>query len=62
MKVIDKNGNVLLEKEMQAVRKAKVSSLWVLNHTKGVKKTVTPKVMSKEEFFKTVIPHTNGNV
>ena len=62
MKVIDKNGNVLFEKEIQPVKKAKVSSLWVLHHAKGVKKNVTPKVMSKEEFFKTIIPQANGYV
>ena len=60
MKVIDKNGNVLFERQTQPVKKA--SSLRAIRHTKGVKKAVTPVVMSKEKFFSTVIPQANGNV
>jgi len=60
MKVIDKNGNVLLDKQTQPVKKT--SSLRAIRHTKGVKKTIMPVVMSKEEFFNTVIPQANGNV
>lgn len=62
MKVIDKNGNVLIDKEMQSKNRGRMSSLRVMRHTKGVKKTVTPVVMSKELFFNTVIPQTNGNI
>ncbi len=62
MKVIDKNGNVLIEKQMQPVKKAKMSSLRAIRHTRSMKKAVTPVVMSKEMFFSTVIPQTNGNV
>ena len=62
MKVIDKNGNVLLEKETQPLKKDKVSSLRVMRHTKSMKKTAIPVVMSKEAFFKTVIPQAYGNV
>lgn len=54
MKVIDSNGNVLLEKENQPVATRKRSSLRVLRHTKGIRKTVTPVVMSKEDFLKTL--------
>ena len=50
MKVIDKNGNVLIEKETQPIT-AKKPSLRAIRHTKGRRKTVVPVVMSKEEFF-----------
>ena len=50
MRVIDKNGNVLMERELHPVT-AKKSSLRVIRHTKSRNKTVTPVVMSKEEFF-----------
>ena len=53
MKVIDKNGNILIEKEMRPAA-AKKSSLRVMRHTKGRHKTIVPVVMSKEEFLKTI--------
>ena len=53
MRVIDKNGNVLMERESHPVT-AKKSSLRVIRHTKSRNKTVTPVVMSKEEFLKTI--------
>lgn len=53
MKVIDKSGNVLLEKETRPVV-AKRSSLRVMRRAKGMHKTVEPVVMSKEEFMKTL--------
>ena len=62
MTVIDKNGNVLVEKQMQPIKETKMSSLRAIRHTKGVKKTVMPVVMSKELFFNTVIPQANGNI
>lgn len=62
MKVIDKNGNVLIDKQMQSVRETKTSSLRAIRHTRSIKKAVTPVVMSKEQFFSTVIPQANGNV
>lgn len=62
MKVIDKNGNVLIERQMAPVKEAKKSSLRAIRHTRSMKKAVTPVVMSKEQFFSTVIPQANGNV
>ena len=53
MKVIDKDGNVLIEKETRPMT-TKKSSLRVMRHTKGMRKTVTPVVMSKEEFLKSI--------
>lgn len=53
MKVIDKNGNVLLEKDTHPVL-TKRSSLRVMRHTKRMSKTVVPVVMSKEAFLKTI--------
>ena len=62
MKVIDKNGNVLVEKQMQPVKMAKTTSLWAIRHTRSLKKSATPVVMSNEMFFNTIIPQANGNV
>lgn len=56
MKVIDTNGNVLIEKEKRPLTTRKTSSLRVLRHTKGMRKTVAPVVMSKEEFLRTLNP------
>ena len=53
MKVIDKNGNILIEKETRPAA-AKKSSLRVMRRTKGRHKTIVPVVMSKEEFLKTI--------
>lgn len=53
MKVIDKDGNVLMEREPNPVT-AKKSSLRVMRHKKGVHKTVKPAVMSEEAFLKTI--------
>jgi len=50
MKVIDPNGNVLIEKENHPVATRRASSLRVSRHTKGIRKTVAPVVMSKEDF------------
>ena len=54
MKVIDPNGNVLIEKEKHFVTTRKMSSLRVLRHTNGIHKSVAPVVMSKEEFLRTI--------
>ena len=50
MKVIDKNGNVLLEKDTHPM-KAKRSSLRVKKHAQGMHKTTAPVTMTVDEYF-----------
>ena len=58
------NGKVVLEREKPHVVEAKMSSVRVRRMTQGLKKTVRPVLMSKDEFFKNIILQgtENGNV
>ena len=63
MQLVDNKGNVLLEREKPHATQAKMSSVRARRMTKGLKKTVHPVLMGKEEFFNTIIKNSaNGNV
>lgn len=51
MQLVDSKGNVLLEREKPHATQAKMSSVRARHISKGMKKTVTPVVMSKELFL-----------
>ena len=64
MQLVSSNGTVLLEREKPSTKRADNSTLHVRRMSQGIKKTVRPVLMSKEEFFTKVIKPTdnNGNV
>ena len=75
MQLVNRSGAVLLERqrvgeqssgmrEKPHTQRTHTSTLHVRSLTKGMKKTVKPVLMSKEEFFTKVIKTTdnNGNV
>ena len=51
MQLVSSNGTVLLEREKPSTKRANNSTLHVRRMSKGMKKTVTPRLMSREEFF-----------
>ncbi len=59
MQLVSSNGTVLLEREKSYATRSKNSSLHVRRMSKGIKKTVTPQLMSREEFFTKVIKSTD---
>ena len=59
MQLVSSNGTVLLEREKSCATRSKNSSLHVRRMSKGMKKTVTPQLMSREEFFTKVIKSTD---
>lgn len=63
MRLTDCNGNIILEREKPRLAHARMTSVRTRQLTKGLKKTVTPSLMSKEEFYATVInASANGNL
>lgn len=64
MQLVSSSGAVLLEREKPHTQRTHTSTLHVRSLSKGMKKTVKPVLMSKEEFFTKVIKTTdsNGNV
>ena len=63
IQLVDNKGKVLLEREKSHVTQAKMSSVRTRCLSKGLKKTVHPVLMGKEEFFNTVIKDSaNGNI
>ncbi len=64
MQLVHSSGAVLLEREKPRTQRTHTSTLHVRSMSKGMKKTVKPVLMSKEEFFAKVIKTTdnNGNV
>ena len=63
MQLVSSNGTVLLEREKPGTKRADNSTLHVRRMSQGIKKTVCPVLMSKEEFFTKVIKTTgNANV
>ena len=60
MQLVSSNGAVLLEREKPQASKISTSTLRAKRMSHGMKKTVTPKLMSKEEFFTNVI-NSNSN-
>ncbi|MBR1932664.1 MAG: hypothetical protein IJ841_03160 [Prevotella sp.] len=59
MQLINNNGTVLLEREKSNTKGANNSTLHVRRMSQGMKKTVRPVLMSKEEFFTKVIKTTD---
>ena len=55
MKLVSSNGTVLLEREKSCAKRANNSTLHVRRMLQGVKKTSTPRLVSREEFFTKVI-------
>lgn len=62
MQLIDNKGKVLLEKEKSNASQARMSSVRTRCMSKRLKKTIRPVLMSKEQFFETVIQNPNGNI
>ena len=59
MQLVSSNGTVLLEREKPSTKRAENSTLHVRRMSQGMKKTVRPVLMSKEEFsLKTSRPPT----
>ena len=58
MQLVNSNGTVLLEREKPGTKRANNSTLHVRRMSQGMKKTVRPVLMSKEEFFTKVIKTT----
>lgn len=59
MQLVNSNGAVLLEREKPCTKRANNSTLHVRRMSQGMKKTVRPVLMSKEEFFTKVIRTTD---
>ena len=55
MKLVSNNGIVLLEHEKSDTKRANNSTLHVRRISQGMKKTVTPRLVNREEFFTKVI-------
>ena len=64
MQLVSNSGAVFLEREKPCTQRTHTSTLHVRSLSKGMKKTVKPVLMSKEEFFAKVVKTTdnNGNV
>ncbi len=63
MQLVNSDGMVLLEREKPCTKRLNKSTLHVRRMSQGMKKTVRPVLMSKEEFFTKVIKITdNANV
>ena len=63
MQIVDNKGHVLLEREKNHASQARMSSVRTRRLSKGLKKTVSPVLMNKEQFFSTVVQNpTNGNL
>ena len=58
MQLVNSNGTVLLKREKPSTKRANNSTLHVRRMSQGMKKTVRPVLMSKEEFFTKVIMTT----
>ena len=59
MQLVSSNGTVLLEREKPSTKRTNNSTLHVRRMSQGMKKTVRPVLMSKEEFFTKVIKTTD---
>lgn len=63
MTLIDSNGNVLLEREKPHSDASGKSTVRIRKMPQGVKKTVKPQLMSKEEFVNNILKTpNNGNI
>lgn len=55
MQLVSSNGTVLFEREKPHAKRANNSTLHVRRMSQGMKKTVTPRLVSREEFFAKVL-------
>ena len=63
IQVLNSEGMVLLEREKTRAARAGSLTLRARRLSHGLKKTVRPVVMSKEEFFEKVVNQANnGNI
>ena len=62
MQLVNSNGNVLFEREKFHSKRANNMTLRVRRLTQGMKKTVQPVLMSKDEFFSKVIKSTDNGI
>ncbi|MBR0065805.1 MAG: hypothetical protein IJQ06_09475 [Paludibacteraceae bacterium] len=63
MQLVNNNGTVLIEREKPCATRTNTLTLRAKRLSHGIKKTVRPVLMSKEEFFCNVINKaTNGNI
>ena len=62
MQLVNSNGSVLLEREKSHSKKVSNMTLRVRRQTQGMKKTIQPVLMSKDEFFRKVIKNTDNGI
>lgn len=62
MQLVNSNGSVLLEREKSHSKKVSNMTLRVRRLTQGMKKTIQPVLMSKDEFFRKVIKNTDNGI
>ena len=62
MQLVNSNGNMLFEREKSHSKRANNMTLRVRRLTQGMKKTVQPVLMSKDEFFSKVIKSTDNGI
>ena len=60
MQLVSSNGTVLLDREKSRLASSKNATLHVRRMSQGMKKTVTPRLMSREEFFTKVVEPTHA--
>lgn len=61
MQLVSSNGTVLLEREKPCAKRMNKTTLHVRRMTQGMKKTVTPRLVSREEFVFGDFLITNNN-
>ena len=59
MQLVSSNGTVILERQKPSKKRTNNSTLRVRRMSQGMKKTVHPVLMSKEDFFKKIIETTD---
>lgn len=62
MQLVNSNGSVLLERERSHSKKVSNMTLRARRLTQGMKKTIQPVLMSKDEFFRKVIKNTDNGI
>ena len=62
MQLVNSNGSVLLEREKSHSKRVSNMTLRVRRLTQGMKKTIQPVLMSKDEFFRKVIKNTDNGI
>ena len=62
MQLVNSNGSVLLEREKPHSKRVSNMTLRVRRLTQGMKKTIQPVLMSKDDFFRKVIKSTDNGI